>query len=258
MIFIEDALAEARNLTFTEKYLNTIENIINYWKKCGEVPKVPSQKISVTNTSIFQWTEDTTDPGVAYACDDREAPIIYNELMRHGVIKDRQSPNPNGVLEITGLALQEYDRIKAGRERGLNRGFFIRKFDKLMDEFFQPVMEAVQEETGCQIKAIWEMNLNEKLDERILREIEQSSVIVADVTGDKFNVGLELGYALALQKRVILLVNKHSGKDGQLPALPFDISTLNCYFYDKSDPEELKSVLIARTRRAMEASQFAP
>ncbi len=60
-------------------------------------------------------------------------------------------------------------------------------------------------------------------------------LIVADVSSANPNVLYELGYAHALRKPTLLLVNSvHTGN------IPIDISSYQMATYDPSDPQTLK------------------
>lgn len=60
----------------------------------------------------------------------------------------------------------------------------------------------------------------------IVKRIEESSLIIADITPDNPNVFYEVGYAHALKKPTILMSDKTREK------LPFDVSGFRTIFYD--------------------------
>lgn len=68
---------------------------------------------------------------------------------------------------------------------------------------------------------------SELIDNELEEAIKEASFVVADLTNSNPNCFYELGYARALQKRVILVA-----KNGT--TLPFDASHLRCHFYDSS------------------------
>ena len=79
---------------------------------------------------------------------------------------------------------------------------------------------------------IWDDPHNEKIDERILRLIRECPVVVLDVAHDNFNVGLEAGYALGLNKPIVAIRKKPpKGSSARVQQLPFDISTLYTHTY---------------------------
>ena len=70
--------------------------------------------------------------------------------------------------------------------------------------------------------------------ETILRSIEQADFIVADLTGNNPNVMYEIGYAQALRKPLLLIIQQDSGR------LPVDMSGHLFLVYDPSHLGELQ------------------
>jgi hypothetical protein len=64
------------------------------------------------------------------------------------------------------------------------------------------------------------------LVDRIKRKIEDSSVVIADLTGQNASVFLEVGYAWGRQKPTMLLV-----QEADISSLPFDVKTQTCITY---------------------------
>jgi hypothetical protein len=60
------------------------------------------------------------------------------------------------------------------------------------------------------------------------RGIERAQIVIAEITPANENVFYEVGYAHALGKPTILLVNESK------PKLPFDLSGYRCLFYQNS------------------------
>ena len=63
----------------------------------------------------------------------------------------------------------------------------------------------------------------------IIRGIETAQIVIAEITPTNENVFYELGYAHALKKPTILLVDREKKKD-----FPFDLSGYRCLFYQNS------------------------
>ncbi|MEW5882671.1 MAG: hypothetical protein AB1725_00410 [Armatimonadota bacterium] len=236
-VSLEDVAEEAKALTLTDKAARTLVNLYEMWRKTGAVNLDYLWKIGVW----IQGSPDAKEPGVTYGCDEREAPIVYSLLRDRGFLhKGRPELTPDGFVRA--------EELLRAADPGLKQGFFVRRYDEDLDEFFKPIIERVASTTGCEIRAVWERPKNEKLDELILRRIREATVVVADVTGERFNVGLELGYAMALRKQIVLLCEKKNDRD----ELPFDIRTMHCYFYERSDVEGLQHKLIERVKDALE------
>lgn len=263
IVAIEDLAGQASQLTFSTKCLNTLENIYDEWRKSGSVPDIPWAALDDKQHTYFFERPGEREDGMAYGCDGRTAYMVYQWIFDQGFLVDRIISQVWKQLELTPSAFIEVEKIKAGRESSLKRGFFIRRYDPETDEFYRPILAEVQRETGCEISAVWERQKNEKLDELILRRIRESSVIVLDVTGERFNVGLEAGFALALRKQIILLRDKadpflpiRPDSDEKHLDVPFDIRTLNCFFYDRGEPEKLTAMLKERVLDALEEARL--
>lgn len=98
-------------------------------------------------------------------------------------------------------------------------------YDVLYDEVIKPVCKKLDYDPirGDEV-ASCSMILSD-----IITSIQNSTVIIADITPDNPNVFYEIGYAHALNKPTILLCDKalRSG-------LPFDVSGFRTIFYDNS------------------------
>lgn len=253
---IEDVLEEAKSLTMRQKIQNTLINLYDQWANSGEIPRIPYH-VSDSGASKFRTNGRHQEDGMAYGCDERFATKVYECLLDEGLLRSVTRLKSVDGLDLTAKAIEEVERLRAGLASSLNRGFFIRRFDPEMDSFYKPIMETVKRKTGCDVAPVWDPEKNAKLDELILRNIRESSVIVLDVTGERFNVGLEAGYALALRKQIIVLRDREDcpkdEKSGEyIHVLPFDLRTMNCFFYSKTDPDALQQKLVTRIWDALE------
>ena len=70
-----------------------------------------------------------------------------------------------------------------------------------------------------------------RITDRLLRELKASSICVADLTGTKPNVMWEVGFAMALEKPIIIITQ-------QAEELPFDIKDMQHLVYDRSHLSE--------------------
>jgi hypothetical protein len=73
--------------------------------------------------------------------------------------------------------------------------------------------------------------------ERILPLVENSSLVVADITGNDPNIMYELGLAHGLKKQVLVLVRKGEG------SVPSDLRGVFFYVYEPDNIAELESVI---------------
>lgn len=96
----------------------------------------------------------------------------------------------------------------------------------LVTSFFRDVVDFVVKEKNFHIK---DMGFSESeeafLNLEIFKEINNSSIIIADFTDLRPNCFMEAGFAFGLKKRVIL-----TAKEGTI--IPFDSHAIDCLFWD--------------------------
>ncbi len=107
-----------------------------------------------------------------------------------------------------------------------------------LNEEFDPVRETINEIlTGLSIRSI---RIDERpnaghLWESVLQDIAKADLIIADITGSNPNVMYELGFAHALKKPVLQIVEKEVG------SVPFDLAGSLYYAYDSpKKPSDVK------------------
>ncbi len=250
MLRFEQQIEEARNLSFLEKCLNTLQNIHQLWTETKRIFVCPYLGLDSRSEPVFS-VRDGKENGIAYGCDEFEAILVYEYLYNEKYLRKHGDPFQGLKLSPTGYL--QVDDLRRGQASIIKQAFFIRKYDPELDMFIRPVMDKVKDSTGCEIKAVWEAHHNERIDDRVLRLIRESSLVVVDVASDRFNVGLEVGYALALRKPVVAIREK---PQPWVP-LPFDISTLNCYDYERTKSEELIYVVSERVLAAIEEAKLS-
>lgn len=92
---------------------------------------------------------------------------------------------------------------------------------------YQAVIKPVAQELGCNIKQANEIHKADVIIDSVYSEIRQADFLIADATGRNPNVFYEIGYAHALGKKVIIIVQ--DPKD-----IPFDIARIR---YIKYSPD---------------------
>ena len=106
------------------------------------------------------------------------------------------------------------------------KAFVVMQFSDDYKPIYEDVIRKVCEDKGFDV-----IRGDESLDtgmiiSDITRQIEESSVIIADITPNNPNVFYEVGYAHALRKPTILMSDKTRG------TLPFDVSGFRTIFYE--------------------------
>ncbi|ETR70596.1 MAG: hypothetical protein OMM_08704 [Candidatus Magnetoglobus multicellularis str. Araruama] len=82
--------------------------------------------------------------------------------------------------------------------------------------------------------------------EALQNQIRESDLIVADVTGNNPNVMFELGFAFALSKPILILVQNTSRE------IPFNVSSYLYNVYDPTHPQQLRETIHAWVPRLIE------
>jgi len=112
--------------------------------------------------------------------------------------------------------------------------FVIAPFDREL----QPVLEAVGRaaiEAGFTVASLDQMPPGALFTSSILDRIRQADLIIADVSRQNSNVMYELGFAHALRKPTILLLNIKSDDS----AIPADLAGLKFFLYDPANLRQL-------------------
>ncbi len=121
--------------------------------------------------------------------------------------------------------------------------FYIRLLNKdgkdyqLVEGFFRSVVDPVVQKLQYSIMDMGISDINSAfLNTEIFHELNNSSIVIADISGLRPNCFMEVGYAFGLNKKVLLTALKGTN-------LPFDPSAIPCYFWDPdiSNNEKLKS-----------------
>lgn len=109
----------------------------------------------------------------------------------------------------------------------------------IVENFFRNVVDPVVQNMNYHIKEMGRSETDEAfINIEIFKEIQNSSIIIADLTNLRPNCFMEMGYAFGLNKRVLL-----TAREGI--RLPFDSNAIPCYFWsqDRSNEEQQESFL---------------
>jgi hypothetical protein len=111
------------------------------------------------------------------------------------------------------------------------KAFVVMQFDGAFDELYRYVIREICEEFDVPASRADEMVGPGVIMEDIVREMQASRLVVADITSkdsrENGNVYFEVGYARALGKPIILLAEKGT-------KLPFDVAGFRVLFYENS------------------------
>ena len=105
--------------------------------------------------------------------------------------------------------------------------FVVMQFTDQFNDLHQQVIRPVCGELGIEAYRASDIYRPGVIFQDILQGLDESSVVIADVTPPNPNVFYELGYSHALKKPVILLAERET-------PLPFDVSGFRVIFYDNT------------------------
>ena len=105
--------------------------------------------------------------------------------------------------------------------------FVVMPFSKEFDDVYQLGIKAACTEAGAYCERLDEQVFDEGMLDQIYIQIAKADMIVADMSNQNANVFYEVGYAHALDKRVILITNSASD-------IPFDLKHRFHIVYEKS------------------------
>ena len=238
---------EAKELGFERKCQETLINFAHLFKERNSQPyplpyaTITVQTIPKDRPTPFTFSPDrpgVKEDGMAYGCDEHEAVHVYDSLQEQRWVEAPMTANPipdGAVLTAKGRA--ELDQLKKRREF-VPTAFLIRAFNTDRDAFWDLVSQSVYDRIGVRVDPIWKEKHNDRIDQRILAEIDRCQVVVLDIC-QRFNVGYEGGYAEKGGKEIVMVYEEHE-------VLPLDVTTRNATKYALSEPEKLAEEIAAR------------
>ncbi|MDE3259672.1 MAG: hypothetical protein OYM47_17720 [Gemmatimonadota bacterium] len=138
-------------------------------------------------------------------------------------------PFPLGQSQVGVQCLDKSDIIvrNFNVENIRPKAFVVMQFSEPYNDVYYDVIKKVCHELEIEVARIDEASGPGIIISDITREINESHLIIADITPRNPNVFYEVGYAHALSKPTILIAEK--GTD-----LPFDVSPFRTLFYENS------------------------
>ena len=132
--------------------------------------------------------------------------------------------------EQIGLYAQGMEPVEFGNveiSSGAPSVFVVMQFGSPYDELYDDVIKQVCGEFSLDVIRADDIYRPGVIFQDILQGLDESNVVIADVTPPNPNVFFELGYSHALKKPAILLAERNT-------TLPFDISGYRVIFYDNT------------------------
>lgn len=106
---------------------------------------------------------------------------------------------------------------------------------QLVEAFFRDVVDPVVKEKNYIIKDMGSSETQEAfLNIEIFKQINDSLIIIADLTDVRPNCCIETGFAFGLKKKVILTAKRGTN-------IPFDAEAIDCYFWNPDAETSLET-----------------
>ena len=132
------------------------------------------------------------------------------------------------------------------------------ELDKVYNESIAPALKSC----GLNPKRVDKHTEGRLLKTEIVKFIESADIIVADLTNERPNCYLEVGYSMGLDKFRNLILTAREDHNPDSPnyksgghKIHFDLSGYDILFWDKDKPEELQEELARRVRRRLTVIQ---
>src|SRR4030067_3769583 len=130
--------------------------------------------------------------------------------------------------------------------------------DPDLDNVFREVFSPASSSAGLDPKRVDKHNEGRLLKSEIVNFISDSDIIIADLTHERPNCYLEIGYAMGLDKftNLILTAREDHNQDSPNykkggPKIHFDLSGYDILFWDPSKLNEFKEELEKRITRRL-------
>lgn len=128
--------------------------------------------------------------------------------------------------------------------------------NKDLDKAYHEVIEPALQECDFDPKRVDKHNEGGLLKSEIIKFLEASDIIIADLTNERPNCYLEVGYVMGLDKFSNLILTAQENHDSsntnynaEGPKIHFDLAGYEILFWDPENLKEFKNNLIKRIRR---------
>lgn len=167
-------------------------------------------------------------------------PVCVDEFPLHAKLR-----NKNEVLYFENPT-DRFEEIVARVPRADQVFVVIAIGDPELDSAFHTVVQPTIESFGLRVVRVDQPHDSEPITNEILRYIDSSPIVYCDLTNERPNVYFETGYALALNRNIIL-ARREGAK------VHFDLDQRKAIIYDT--PLDLREKLIDRFEAILSAKQ---
>ena len=252
VLTIEDTVLSAGQLTLEKKAFTTLENLSIEEQEIGLGVDLPYLFLEYPGKPSWGAGQPPNEVGISYGCTDVEAPMVYQFLMKRGLVEVRhpKAKTENTRVFLTPDAYTKVDELRSGSQTQFQQAFLICRFTEEIDGIYDEVYKLLGDELKCPIQRIKDIHHVDKIDDRICEEIRRANIVVVDLTDENFNVAFEAGFALALNKPIVWVKRKEAGG----VKLRFDIYTHNCLEWEPTNLAQFRQDLKFRLLAALQKS----
>lgn len=250
----------------TYMYPTVNEELIKRLFNSSIVPKTPEEKVNKILNTINNKTEQfgehvSISPTEVYLINQEELKALIKELERLGFIDSSihhgNDPWGSDNTILYSITLKGLQYIKTTRlEQKRDKCFVAMWFNPSMETVFDEAISPACKEAGFFPVRIDKKEHNNDINDEIIKEINSSSFVIADLTGFRGGVYYEAGYARGLGKEVILCCkdkykikvkypennNKLAPEEGP----HFDVNHINTIYWKEGKLDLLKDSLYNR------------
>jgi hypothetical protein len=170
---------------------------------------------------------------------DNDLLLFLRELESQGLVKSGQQ-SPFWVGHVTFKGWERLRTLEKQVPSG-NRAFVAMWFTEELKPVWSEGIKPALVTTGYDPVRVDELEHNGRIDDRIMAELREASLVLADFTGHRPSVYFEAGFAMGRQVPVIWLCRKDQIKDAH-----FDTRQYNHISWESA--QELRIKLEARIR----------
>lgn len=195
----------------------------------------------------------------------KRADATTSLLEKRGFVKtwhvlSTDPPERSRYIEITREGLERIDQLSANTKAAIGSlGFAIMQIghpqlDGVWDNVFVPALRT----TGLEPRRVDRHNEGGLLKSEILTFIREARIILADLTNERPNVYLEVGYALGIEKQRNLILTAREdhkpdrpGRQSGDPKVHFDLAGYEIIYWSPDDLEGFRRRLEITIRRRL-------
>ena len=248
----EDFWREAQQLTFEEKALRTLANLVMAEDSVGDGVHLPVGLEPYPGGFTKGKEERSVEPeGILFATVGNEGLLVLHYLLDRRLIREGSDGSSTGVtIFISPEGYAVADQVRRGGRQEVRRAFMICRFNEVLDAIFDSCYKPVGDyaDVRCPVHRVKDVHHVDRIDDKIVRMIEEATIVVVDLTEQNFNVAFEAGYALALKKPIVWTIREEAGDFRP----PFDIQSENILRWHSDKLDEFREALRFRMLAALD------